>query len=142
MTNTDIEHLNLLAIFHYIVGGLGVAFSCTPLLHVAMGLVFVLSGDVFGVKGSAAPQAVFGWLFVVMGTAFFLFGEALSILMIVSGRKMAKRTNYIFSFVMACIACVLAPFGTVLGIFTIIVLSKDSVKRLYGRLPSVETSGN
>jgi hypothetical protein len=34
---------------------------------------------------------------------------------------------------MAGIACVFMPFGTVLGVFTIIVLMRDSVRRLFGR---------
>jgi len=36
-----------------------------------------------------------------------------------------------FSFIFAAILCGLFPFGTVLGVFTIIVLSKDSVKKIY-----------
>jgi hypothetical protein len=37
-----------------------------------------------------------------------------------------------FSFVMAAVMCMFVPFGTILGVFTIIVLSKESVLRLYG----------
>jgi len=41
--------------------------------------------------------------------------------------------------VLACIACAFMPFGTVLGIFTIIVLSRESVKEIYGlRLRTVK----
>jgi hypothetical protein len=36
-----------------------------------------------------------------------------------------------FSFILACIECLSMPFGTILGVFTIIILSKDSVKALY-----------
>lgn len=49
----------------------------------------------------------------------------------ISGRCLARRRNRLFSFVMAAFLCMFMPFGTVLGIFTIIVLSRESVKRLY-----------
>ena len=58
---------------------------------------------------------------------------AFSILVIVSGRKLAKMKNYMYSLVIACILCVGFPFGTVLGIFTIIVLSRETVRAAYGR---------
>jgi hypothetical protein len=32
---------------------------------------------------------------------------------------------------MACIECLFLPFGTILGVFTIIVLSRESVKALF-----------
>jgi hypothetical protein len=39
---------------------------------------------------------------------------------------------------MACILCLFTPLGTILGVFTIIVLSRQSVKELYG-LPNADT---
>ena len=129
----DEEHLGLLSIFHYIVGGIGCFFACMPLIHMGLGLVFILSPETFVENGGEAPPAFFGWLFFVMGLLFFLIGQAISICIIVSGRFLAKRKRYMYSFVLGCIECILFPFGTVLGIFTIIVLSRDSVKELYGR---------
>jgi len=41
------------------------------------------------------------------------------------------HTRYWFAFVMACIECLFIPFGTILGVFTIIVLSRESVKTLF-----------
>jgi hypothetical protein len=48
------------------------------------------------------------------------------------GRYLRLRRKRMFSFVMACILCMFMPFGTVLGIITIVMLSRDSVRRLYG----------
>jgi len=39
----DEQHLDLLSIFHYVVGSLTAFFSCFPLIHVIMG-IFMLSG--------------------------------------------------------------------------------------------------
>ncbi|MDJ0671770.1 MAG: hypothetical protein DWQ53_23750 [Microcystis flos-aquae DF17] len=65
-------------------------------------------------------------------------GEVFAIATIVSGRFLKRRQRYWFSFVMACILCLFTPLGTILGVFTIIVLSRQSVKELYG-LPNADT---
>jgi len=137
----DEEHLGLLSIFHYIVGGIGCLFACMPLIHMIFGLVFILSPETFGENGENGPPAFFGWLFLVMGLIFFLIGQAISICIIVSGRFLAKRKKYMYSFVLGCIECIFIPFGTVLGVFTIIVLSRDSVKELYGKNPPPNEPG-
>ena len=62
----------------------------------------------------------------------FLIGQAIAVCMILAGRFIARRKRYWFIFIMACIECALFPFGTVLGVFTIITLSRESVKTLFG----------
>ncbi|MFM6408142.1 MAG: hypothetical protein ACKPGT_27195, partial [Microcystis sp.] len=70
---------------------------------------------------------------------FFILGEVFAIATIVSGRFLKRRQRYWFSFVMACILCLFTPLGTILGVFTIIVLSRQSVKELYG-LPNADSA--
>jgi hypothetical protein len=51
-----------------------------------------------------------------------------------------NRRRYIFCLVVAGFECFFAPFGTVLGVFTILVLSRPSVKALFGvASPSAST---
>ena len=38
-----------------------------------------------------------------------------------------------FCFVIACLACMQMPLGTILGVFTIIVLARPSVKEMFDR---------
>ena len=85
-------------------------------------------------RAGEPPPAFLGWFFVFFGGVFLLMGEALALCLFLSGRWLSKGRRYWFSFVVACIACTIMPFGTVLGVFTIIVLSRDSVKRRYGLL--------
>lgn len=125
----DEEHLNLLAVFHYVVAGFGAMFATIPLIHVCMG--FLLISEAGGSNPNGAPPAAFGYLFIVMGLFFILAGWAAAICTFVSGRLLRKRRRRMFSFVVAAILCAFMPFGTVLGIFTIIVLSRESVHQLY-----------
>jgi len=48
-----------------------------------------------------------------------------------AGRSLSRRKHYWFAFVVGCIECIFVPFGTILGVFTIIVLSRESVKTLF-----------
>ena len=51
--------------------------------------------------------------------------------MAIAGRFLATRKHYMFCLVMAAIECLFTPFGTVLGVFTIVVLMRDSVKQSF-----------
>ena len=129
--STDQEHLGLLALFHYIVGGLTVLFACFPLIHLGVGIAMIVSPHSFGNQPTQQPPLFVGWLFASLGAFFFLCGQSLAICMILSGRCIVRKKRYMFVFITACIECVFMPFGTVLGVFTLIVLSRESVKRLF-----------
>lgn len=127
----DEEHLRLLSIFHYVVGGLTALFACIFLLHLGMGITMLVAPEQFtGGKGPPPPHFV-GWMFTAMGGGLFLLGEALAACMILAGRALARRRRHTFVFVIACIECIQMPFGTVLGVFTILVLSRPTVKALF-----------
>jgi hypothetical protein len=66
-----------------------------------------------------------------MGGCAVFVGWTLGILTIVSGRLISLRRRRTFSLVVAGINCASFPFGTVLGVFTFIVLARPSVRALY-----------
>ncbi len=127
----DEEHLRLLAIFHYVVAVLGALFACFPLIHVAIGLMLFHHRGFPNQAGQDVPPQWFGLVFVVVGGFFVLLGWTAAICTFISGRYLARRRKRLFSFVMAAILCMFMPFGTILGIFTLIVLSRESVQQLY-----------
>ncbi|HWM23763.1 MAG TPA: hypothetical protein VNP98_02990 [Chthoniobacterales bacterium] len=137
----DEQHLRLLSIFYYIVGGLTALIACFPLIHLGLGLAMLFSPEFFsGKSGEQPPPAIIGGLFTCIGGCMFLAGQALAVSTLLSGRFLARRTRYWFVFVVACIQCALFPFGTVLGVFTIITLSRESVKALFHLTPSATTA--
>jgi hypothetical protein len=130
--NQDAEHFRLLSIFHYIVGGLTALFSFFPLLYTTIGAIFIFVARHGTPKpGQEPPPEFIGWILAVIGSFLFLLGIAIAICILIAGRSLAKHTRYWFAFVMACIECLFLPFGTILGVFTIIVLSRESVKTLF-----------
>jgi hypothetical protein len=129
--NADAENLKLLAIFHYVVGGIGFLFACIPLLHVALGLFLIAAPSMSHRQAQDLPPAIIGYLFAGFAGMMVLLGWTMAVCTILSGRKIAQRKNRMFSVVVGAVLCMFMPFGTVLGIFTLIVLSKESVQRLY-----------
>lgn len=127
----DEEHLRLLSIFHYVVGGLDALMGCLPVFHVGFGLFALLGG--IEAEGNDRPEfRVFGALFVVIGLLVMLFKWTLAGLCIVAGKRLAQRRSHTFCTVVAAIQCLMFPFGTALGVFTLIVLCRPSVKQLFG----------
>lgn len=139
----DTEHLRLLAIFHYVVGGLACFFALIPLIYTLIGSIFVVASRSGAMKsGQQPPPEILGWIFIFFGIVFCLFGLVVGLAIVWSGRSIATRRHYWFSFVMACMECLFLPFGTILGVFTLIVLSRESVKVLFpGAGGSVSASG-
>ncbi len=133
----DERHLDLLGIFHYVVGGMTALFSLFPLLHVAVGTAMLRGG--FG--GKDAPPVWLGWIFVVLGGVLIVAGETLAAAMLVAGRKLRARKARTFCVVIACIECLMMPFGTVLGVFTLVILLKEPVIALFAAGAPPRSSG-
>lgn len=174
-TLQDEAHLNLLAVFHYVLGGLcllGIGFlilhfvmmtfffnmaSTMPPSSPAPAPLVVIetpveateeveteaseTGELTPTPITPAPvptpapfpgfpkemMAVFVVFYVVMG----VFISAIAAANFMSGRFIKKRRHKTFSLVVAGINCLQIPFGTVLGVFTIIVLMRPSVQSGY-----------
>ena len=125
----DADHLRLLSIFHYIVGALHIVGSSAVIIHFSLGLLMLLRPGFFG---NNPPPPFVGVLLAVVGAAIVLCGWAIGVCTIYSGRCIQQRVRRTFSVVIAAVNCPLFPFGTALGVFTLMVLMRDSVRRLYG----------
>ena len=129
--NRDIEHLRLLTIFHYVVAGLTALCGCLPIFHLLMGIAMV-TGQFPGQPGAAPPPRIFGWIFVVGPALIICAFWVLAVLNVCAGTYLTAHRRYTFCLVIAAADCVmLMPWGTVLGVFTLIVLLRPSVKDLF-----------
>ncbi len=127
MTNKEEANLDLLGTLHIVMGVLTALFACIPIIHLVIGIVMLTSG----INGAEqAPRAI-AFAFIILASLIILIGWALAILIIMSGIKLKKRKSYQFCLVIAFVECLIMPLGTVLGIFTIVTLSKEHVKKLF-----------
>jgi hypothetical protein len=130
----DEEHLRLLTLGHYITGGLCIAFASLFIFHFVFIALMAANPDMFSAPSGrqvAPPDGVMRAVAVMMGL-FMLAGWTFGGLTIYVGRCIKRRARRTLTFVVACLNTIFIPFGTVLGVFTLIVLSRPSVRRLYG----------
>lgn len=126
--NKDLEHLRWLSIGFYMNAGISLLFALFPFIHLFIGIAMV-SGKFE--DGKNPPPLFFGWFFIGIASFLILMGFALAVCNFLAGKFLKEKTKYTFCFVMAAVNCMFAPLGTVLGIFTIIVLARESVKALF-----------
>jgi hypothetical protein len=135
--NQDEEHLRLLSIFYYVCAGLLALFACFPFIYLIMGIVMLFNPQSMG-SARDQPPAFVGIFLVFIGGLMILFGWALAACIAYAGGCLARRKRHTFCLVVAAISCMFMPFGTLLGVFSIIVLIRPSVKALFdGAMPPV-----
>lgn len=128
--NQDDQHLKLLSIFHYVVGGILALFSLLPLIHVGVGVAMLSASSSPQSRGQPPPEW-FAWMFIAIGSVVILLGLAVAVSVLIAGACLARRRHHLYCMVMAGIECFFMPLGTVLGVFSLVVLLRDSVKELF-----------
>lgn len=144
----DREHLSALSIGHFILAGVAL-FSGIPALvwgvagaklvdelgsdlSMAMGDISGQAGaDPFGGGADAMMQDVERLLITAI-VAGLTLAVVSAIHLVVVGVQIRQRRWWTFCYLTGWGECLMFPFGTILGIFTIIVLGRPSVKRLFG----------
>lgn len=124
------DHLRLLSIFHYVVAAFAALFALFPLIHLVIGIA-ILTGRLPGNEADTEARWV-GGFFVAFASVWILAGLTFAVCIFLAARNLAKRRRYLFCLVMAGLECMFVPFGTVLGVLTLVVLTKDPVKAMFG----------
>ncbi|MCD9029261.1 hypothetical protein LDO26_13745 [Luteimonas sp. BDR2-5] len=130
--SADADQLRLLSIFHYILGGLTALLALFPVIHLVIGIA-LLGGHL---APDDAESRFVGALFVGVAALFIGCGLVLAGLLLYAGRCLATRRHHLFCTVVAGVSCALMPLGTVLGVFTLVVLLRPSVKASFGARPA------
>jgi hypothetical protein len=125
------DQLRLLSIFHYIFGGLMGLLSCIPIIHIVLGIVFLMFPDKMVSESGEVMPPFFGWIFIVVGSLVMAAGWTFSVSAIFAGRFLVRRRKHLFCIAVAAISCVFFPLGTVLGVFTLVIITKPEVKALF-----------
>ncbi|HZS08052.1 MAG TPA: hypothetical protein VFD58_24670 [Blastocatellia bacterium] len=126
----DEEHLKLLR-FGYIIAGVADAlFALFPLIYVLIG-VFIAAGTLGPSKPGEPNPAVFGLIIVIIGLVVSFLFAAQAGLKLFTARALRHRRNRTLCFLTAGLSCLQMPWGTLLGVFTFMVLGRGSVKELF-----------
>jgi hypothetical protein len=135
MTRTDRDHLNVLSICHYVLGGLCFLFGLFPFIYLAIGILMVAAAPQG--KNGPPPEAI-GWFFIAFSSFFIALYWAMGLMMIHAGNCLRRQKSRTFCLVTAGVSCLMQPLGTVLGVFTIIVLMRPSVCAAFEPYPEAE----
>jgi hypothetical protein len=128
----DIRYLNLLAIFHMIVAGIVSLLSCLPLLDLFIGVPmlkdvpYALSQNEFFSQTTFVPL-----MFILIPSGIAVIGWMFAVAIALNGYYLKNRTWLNYCMIMSGIETIFIPFGTVLGVFTIILLTKPNIKNLF-----------
>lgn len=130
----DEEHLRLLSIFHYILGAFILVYSLFVGVYLFF-ISFIMKGafgntDFNQITNTQVLSQIFGLIMTIMGIIFALT-IIIGIAQILSGYFIKTTKLKWFSFIIAGINCLIFPFGTILGISTFMVLSRNSVNEIY-----------
>jgi len=128
----DADQLQLLAVFHFAFAalailGLGFLALHYGLMHSVMSNPEAWKAPKGGAPAPAEVMRIFKWFYVICGTLIITGG----VVNLLSGLFIRKRKYRTFSIAVACLNCIQIPFGTMLGVFTLVVLLRDSVHELY-----------
>jgi hypothetical protein len=136
----DRKYLNILAGFHLVVAVIIALVSCFPIIHLAVGIGLLRDfgsippdpevPDSFDLTFRLVPI-----LFITIATSLILGGWSFAAAVAFSGVSLFQRRRHTYSLVMGGVECMFVPIGTVLGVFTILLLTRPTVRALYEGAP-------
>jgi heme/copper-type cytochrome/quinol oxidase subunit 2 len=135
--NPDEQQLKLLATLHYVWAALQAFTGLIGVLFIAAGAFIAFMPQVAEAKNP--PPAWFGAIFAGFGVMVVVLVEAMAVLTFLVARYLSRRTHHTYCMVMSGINCLSIPFGTALGIFTILTLQKPSVRATFDGAPPMPT---
>jgi hypothetical protein len=140
-SSRDQEQLKLIEIFHYVMMGLavgGMAFLAVHYLIMSTAMEAMAHDPKFRQQQPGMPFDPtmffrgFVWFYLLMAA----WGALSFFANLASALCLRKRMNRTLSMIVAGFNCINVPFGTGLGICTLIVLTRSSVPALYAEQKS------
>lgn len=129
MSASEKDTLHMLAIFHYVIAGVIALVACVPLIHLTIGLSLTAGA----IAGEEPIIGIAGAVFTLVASFIILIGWGLAVFVFLAGKNLDRQTKYQFCMVGAGVLCIFMPLGTILGVFTLVILQEDSVKALFNR---------
>jgi ABC-type phosphate transport system permease subunit len=133
--NKDLDHLKLLGILHTVWGIISIVIGLIfGLIYVGLGVAAMNSRDVSEESGVSAGAV--GGLLIGVGVFALIVAVVYGVLVMMAGGKLRAQRGYGFCFFVAIVDLLGFP-SIILGIFTLVVLSRPTVKDLFkgGQIP-------
>jgi hypothetical protein len=122
----DNEHLRLLRIGYFVSAAQTAIFIPVGLLYAGMGVMFSQLPT-----GASPPPSFVSWLFGLIGAGFAGVAAVAATLKLLTAIRLKERRSRVMCLIAAGLSCMEIPYGTMLGIWTFIVLGRASVRRQF-----------
>ncbi|MBK9518615.1 MAG: hypothetical protein IPO09_14940 [Anaeromyxobacter sp.] len=122
--------LGPLPLLHHVLAALALVAAVVPALYLYFG-VALLSGGFGPDHGPAAPGLA--WQVVGGGLAGVLLMAGYALLLVSAGRALGGLRRWQLVCATAWLSLAFPPFGTLLGVATLLTLRRPEVRRLFGR---------
>ncbi len=128
MDNTVKHNLDTYKILYLIKGILTLVFSLFFMVYIGMG-VFIGAA----IEADPTEDLPFnpGIIFSIIGTIGMFICIVIGVLTLLASKYIKERRNYRFIFAIAIINCLTGILGILLGVFTLIEISKPEIKALF-----------
>lgn len=127
--NSDSDLWKIVSVFHFAVGGFQILLSSIGVIYMSFGYL-IATGAIDSAKSQPPPEAI-GWIFSGVGFVFTVILLTLGVLVIRTGMNMLKKRSRTFCMVIDAMLCLMIPFGTIVGIFGLVLLMKPETEELF-----------
>ena len=124
----DERQLHWLVVFHYIVAAMEALSAVILIVPLARGYG-VVTGETSALSEASSS---YGWSLIGVSIIAIVFAVAMALLTARAGRCISERRGHSFCTVVAALNCIYFPFGTVLGVLSLIVLKRSAVREAFG----------
>ena len=133
-SNQDADHLKSLAVAFRVVSGLCAVCVNFAWIYVVVGILSIVSppASVHSTRNDQATfTAGFGAVFIFIGFFILAAGYVVAYFGFKTAKSMDQRTNWNLCFGTSIALMLFQPIGLILGIFSLIVLNRPSVKEMF-----------
>ncbi len=123
----DESNLHLLAVLYYFAAGLFAVLLVLAVLCLAGGILALL-----GTLGGGQSAPLVGLILVVAAVAGILVNVGAGTIFYLAGGCVERRCHYNYCVVASAVSCLFFPPGTILGVYSVSVLMRPSVRKLFG----------
>jgi hypothetical protein len=124
--------LSMLSLFHNFVAALWAVLALFPAAYLSTGMEIARGRF----EGIPELSITFGWSVVLWSIASVVLTLTMAALTFIAGWRLSQGRARAFCLTIAAINCFFFPFGTVLGVLTIIVLKRPAVRSVFETRPS------
>lgn len=130
MTDSDVAQLRLLSIGHYILAAITAVSGLLPVIHLTIGLTTLLGGPGLFSADSSAKGLLFSLAFTIIPLAIILVMQVSALMLVIAGRSLRAQRRWVLCAVVAAIsAAMFPPLGVLLGVATLLVLNRPTVRK-------------